>query len=89
MSLKTFIKKRPHLVWHVKDLDNLSQESVVENVLNYGDFDDIKKMFKIIGLKNTANIFKQQIKQLRNNYDPKIAHYFKLYFQKHAHTRFN
>lgn len=85
MTINTFIKKRPHLVWHIKDLDHLSEESIVENVLNYGDFPDIKKMIDILGMKKVANIFRKQIKRKRNNYDQKIKNYFKLYFDKYAH----
>ncbi len=84
MTINQFIKKRPHLVWYVKDLDKLSEESIVEHVLNYGNFDDVKKMFKILGIKKTASIFKKQIKRKRNNYTPKVANYFNLYFNKYA-----
>ncbi|NQU82480.1 MAG: hypothetical protein HQ539_00835 [Parcubacteria group bacterium] len=84
MTIQKFIKKRPYLFWSVKDLDNLSEESIVENVLNYGDFDDIRKMIKILKIQKTAKIFNKQIKQKRNNYDPKIVNYFKLYFKKYA-----
>jgi len=84
MTIKQFIKKRPYLIWHVKDLDQISEESVVENVLTYGDFDDVQKMIKILKIKKTADIFGKQIKQKRDNYDPKIKNYFKLYFEKNA-----
>jgi len=39
-SINNFIKKRPYLVWYTKNYDNLSEEAVVEAVLNYGNFDD-------------------------------------------------
>ena len=84
MTINQFIKKRPHLVWYVKDLEKLSEESIVEHVLNYGNFDDVKKMFKILGIKKTASIFKKQISQKRNNYTPQVANYFNLYFNKYA-----
>lgn len=84
MTIQRFIKKRPYLVWSVKDLDNLSEESIVEHVLNYGDFNDIKRMIKILKIKKIAKIFNKQLKQKRHNYSPKIAHYFKLYFKKYV-----
>lgn len=71
-------------MWYVKDLDNASEEAIVESVLNYGDFDDVKKMIKILTIKKTASIFNRQIQRKRNNYDPKIKNYFKLYFKKYA-----
>ncbi|KKS71725.1 MAG: hypothetical protein UV43_C0029G0007 [Parcubacteria group bacterium GW2011_GWF2_42_7] len=84
MTLKNFIKKRRDSVWYVKEPENLSQEAIVEAVLNYGDFDDVKKLFSILGVRKTAMIFRKQTQRERINYDPKIAHYFNLYFKKHA-----
>lgn len=84
MTLGNFIKKRSHLFWHIKDFDNLSQKALVETILNYGDFDDVKKMIKIIGLKKTASIFWKESKQKRCNYRPEIKNYFQFYFNKYA-----
>ena len=84
MKINDFIKKRPYLVWDTRNYENLSEEAIVENVLNYGDFNDVKKMFAILGIKKTVEIFKKQISQKRNNYRPKIKNYFNLYFKKYA-----
>lgn len=84
MTINDFIKKRPYLIWYTKDYENLSEEVIVESVLNYGDFDDIKKMFDILGIKKVTTIFNKQISQKRNNYLPKIKNYFNLYFKKYA-----
>lgn len=72
------------MVWQVKDYKDLSEEAVVEAVLNYGDFNDVKKMLSILGLKRTAAIFRKQLAPKRVNYSPPIANYFKLYFDKYA-----
>jgi len=72
------------LVWYVKDTARLSQSAVLEAVLNYGDFSDVKTLLKVIGTKKAAGIFRRQMKSRRHNYRPEIANYFKLYFQKHA-----
>ena len=84
MKINDFIKKRPYLVWGTRNYENLSEEAIVENVLNYGDIDDVKEMFSILGVKKSASIFKKQISQKRNNYRPKIKNYFNLYFKKYA-----
>ncbi len=84
MELETFIKQRKHFFWDIKNPENVSEESVVEHILNYGDFDDIRKMIQILTIEKVAHIFRKQIHQKRNNYDKKIANYFKLYFNKHA-----
>jgi len=35
-AIHAFIKKRPYLIWYVKDLGKLSEASIVEHGLNYG-----------------------------------------------------
>lgn len=84
MTIHEFIKKRPYLIWYVKDLDKVSERAIVEAVLNYGDFDDVKKMIDILGIKKVASIFRKQAKQKRCNYYPEIKNYFTLYFNKYA-----
>lgn len=88
MTIQEFIKERPHLIWYVgkENLDKLNEESIVEHVLNYGNWDDVQKMIKILGLQKTAQIFGKKSmpdKFGRQNYRPEIKHYFGLYFNKH------
>ena len=84
MTINKFIEKRPYLIWYTKNFAHLSKEAIVEAVLNYGDFDDVKKMISILGMKKTAAIFRKKSKQKRCNYDPKVKNYFQLYFKKYA-----
>ena len=87
MTIHQFIKKRPYLVWYVKDLDKLDNASIVEHVLNYGDWDDVQEMIKILGMKKTAKIFREKStpdKFGRQNYAPRAKRYFTLYFNRHA-----
>lgn len=84
MTLVSFIKSRKHLFWYIKEPSAVSLESVVEHILNYGDFKDVKLMFKIVGLKETAVIFAKQCRKKRCNYRPEIKNYFKLYFKKYV-----
>lgn len=56
--------------------------SMIEAVLNYGDWDDVLALFEIIGKKKAAEIFFKQIKNKRVNYRPKTLQYFNLYFKK-------
>ncbi len=87
MGIHEFIKKRPYLVWYVKDLNKLDEASIVEHVLNCGDWDDVQGMIKILGIKKTAKIFREKStpdKFGRQNYRPEIKHYFNLYFDKYV-----
>jgi len=88
MTINEFIKERPYLVWYVgkENLDKLNEESIVEHVLNYGNWDDVQKMIKILGLKKTAKIFREKSKPSkmgRQNYRSEIIRYFNMYFNKH------
>jgi hypothetical protein len=87
MTLKHFIKKRRYLVWYVKNPENLSKEAIVEAVLNYGNWDDVQKLFSILGIKKVAKIFRKKSKKSkmgRCNYRPEIKNYFNLYFKKYG-----
>lgn len=89
MVLKDFIKKRSHLFWYIQDTKTLSEKAIVEAVLNYGNFDDVRELISLLGIKKVAAIFRKQIHRKRVNYDPKILNYFKLYFEKYASRGFN
>ena len=71
-------------MWYIKDLNQASPESVVEHVLNYGNWQDVQQLFKILGLRQVAEIFRKQISGRRCNYQPMVKNYFKLYFDKYA-----
>jgi hypothetical protein len=88
MNIHEFIKQRPYLIWYVskENLDKLNEESIVEHVLNYGNWDDVQEMIKIIGLQKTARIFREKSipsRMGRQNYRPEIIRYFNMYFNKH------
>lgn len=82
-----FIKKRQHLIWWVKDYDQLNASAIVEATLNYGDWNDVQTLIKILGLTKVARIFREQSKPSklgRQNYSAKAKNYFTLYFKAHA-----
>lgn len=85
-DINTFIQKRPHLVWYTKNHENLSPDSVVEAVLNYGDWDDVQELTRILGMKETAAIFEKGLNQKRSNYRERTKEYFSRYFKKYAHA---
>ncbi|MBI2436450.1 MAG: hypothetical protein HYV41_01750 [Candidatus Magasanikbacteria bacterium] len=87
MTMHEFIKERPYLIWWVKNYDKLSAESIVEATLNYGDWDDVQILIKILGIKKVARIFREKSKPSkmgRQNYFPEVKNYFSLYFNKYA-----
>lgn len=85
-AIHDFIVARKHLVWYVKDHRALSEESIVEATLNYGNWDDVQKVISILGIERVAAIFRKQMVtgRQKGNYHPKTRHYFSLYFTRHA-----
>lgn len=86
-DLKKFIRDNAWLWWYVRDdkKENLSHESVVEFVLNFGDEKMCKRLFEILGTKYAAKIFyKQTAAGRRINYFPSVANFFNLYFKRNA-----
>jgi hypothetical protein len=83
-QLRKFMKARKYLVWYVKNPQDSPVELIVESTLNYGDWDDVQKLIKIIGIKKMAEIFHRQIGRQRTNYRPEVSNYFKLYFNKYV-----
>lgn len=80
--VQDIIRKKPYLAWYVKNVENLSDESVLEHVLNYGNWDDVQTFIKIKGLESTKNLFNKALKKRRSNYPDNIKHYFSLYFNR-------
>jgi len=82
--MEKFVRQRPYLFWSTNNYQALSAPAVLEQTLNYGDFSDARTLFRLLGLKRARAIFRKQLKSKRNNYQPAVAHYFTLYFQKYA-----
>jgi hypothetical protein len=88
-ELKALIRKNAHLFWYTKDSEkeNLPLPVVVEFFLNYGDEGDVKNLFEIVGIKNIATVFQEQLQvseRVANNYLAITKNYFSLYFKKYA-----
>ncbi|MBI3261330.1 hypothetical protein HYZ64_03115 [Candidatus Berkelbacteria bacterium] len=84
MTLREFVQSRAYLFWSVKDLSLLSDEAIVEQLLNYGDFDDVQTLCSLMGVQKVARIFTQQSQRRRTNYSPALKQFFRLYFQQYA-----
>ena len=84
MSIESFLQNKKPLFWYVKDIHRLSDNAIIEGVLNYGDWQDVQDMIEVFGIQKISDIFTQDIQKSRNNYRPEIVNYFQLYFQKYA-----
>lgn len=80
MLVNTIIINKPYLAWYIKDPKNLSEESVLEHVLNYGNWEDVQQFISLKGIQETAAIFHRSFQNKRTNYQPSIRAYFTRYF---------
>ncbi len=88
-ALKALIRKNAYLFWYSKDSEkeNLPLPVVLEFFINYAKLEDIKELFQIVGIKNAAKVFFEQIatsERVANNYIPEFRNYFTMYFNKYA-----
>ena len=81
--LRLFFKK-PYLAWYVKDVKNISIESMLEHIFNYGDWEDYLKAEEALGINNTRSIFDNLKNKARSNLRIKTINYFEKYYQKYA-----
>ena len=85
-ALYAFISARRHLIWYVKDLRALNPESVVEHTLNYGDWEDVQELIRIMSAAEVARIFRKQMVtgRQKGNYKKLARNFFTLYFNQHV-----
>jgi len=88
-ELKHFLIKHKNLFWYTPEdkLFNISESFLVETILNYGDMDAVKMLFKIMGVENVAKIFFNDInisERRKNNYHELTLNYFSLLFNRYA-----
>lgn len=86
MTRTNLIKKYRSLFWYLdkSKLDNMSDEVLVEFILNYGSWKAFCDLIKTLGLPKVAGIFKTQKAKKRTNLLPEIIYFFNLFFKKNA-----
>ena len=85
-TLKDFIHENAVLFWYSPEdkAETVSDELLVESILNYGDMDMVRKLFEIMGLQQTATVFRGMTGRKQMNYFPVIWNFFNLYFNRYA-----
>ena len=82
--IQDLLSRKPYLAWSVRDKKSLSEESALEQILNFGDWQDYLKAEKELGIQKVKAIFKGLKNKKRTNLRPKTINYFNLYFDRHA-----
>lgn len=86
MTRAEFIEKNKHLFWYVKKeaIPNISNEVLVEFVFNYGTWQDVKDLVKILGFDELKRIYEGITDRKIGNYFPETLNYLGLIVEKHA-----
>ena len=89
-EIRQFIREHSNLFWYIPDdkKEGISNEFLVETILNYGDINSIIQLFNLLGINKVANIFFDSIalsNRRKGNYHELTVNYFTLVFRKYAH----
>lgn len=90
-KLKAFLEENKHLFWYTDKtkLSTLSDDVIVEFVLNYGNYKAVKDLLVIMGVNSVAEVFYNNVAPGRRvNYFQPVIHFFDLYFKRHASGNF-
>lgn len=90
-----FITENESLFWYIRKdkLQQISDEVLVEFILNYGDEKNVKDLFDLLGIEKVAEIFynhthkENPIAHRRNNYLKLVKNFFDLYFKNNGAYR--
>ena len=74
------------LFWYSPEdkAETVSDELLVETILNYGDMEAVRELFKVMGTLQAATIFRGMTGRKQLNYFPEIWNFFNLYFNRYA-----
>ncbi|MFY8188429.1 MAG: hypothetical protein ACOVLC_10780 [Flavobacterium sp.] len=74
MTRAEFIEKNKHLFWYIKKeaIPNISNEVLVEFIFNYGTWDDVKELIKIIGFQELKRVYETITDRQAGNYLPEM-----------------
>ena len=83
-QLINLFKNKPYLAWDLKNKETLSEESMLEHILNYGNWEDYLLAEKVFGIEKAKTIFNTLKNKRRVNLRDKTIDYYDKYFQKYA-----
>lgn len=88
-EIKALIRKYRHLFWYIPEdkKEEIDHEVLVEFILNYGDMDAVKDLFRTLGVKESARVFFNSVNKSsrrKQNYNELTLNFFSLYFSKNV-----
>jgi hypothetical protein len=88
-EIKQFIHQHSNLFWYTPEdkKEDISNEFLVETILNYGDKEAVLQLFHVMGINEVAEIFFNSINRSsrrKGNYHEITVNYFTLVFKRYA-----
>ncbi len=85
-EIKDFIHRHRSLFWYTPEdkKEEVSEEFLVETILNYGDLQSVRELINLMGIENIANTFFNAKGRKKLNYYPEIYNFFSLFFNKYV-----
>lgn len=65
--LRTFIQNRKYIFWYVSDIEHLSKDAILEWIIQYGDWNDLKEIYNLLGKKDFVDTYKNIVHKKRVN----------------------
>lgn len=86
MTRAEFIEKNKHLFWYIKKeaIPKIGNEVLVEFIFNYGTWDDVRELVRIIGFDELKRVYEGIDERKAGNYHPEILNYLGLIVEKYA-----
>jgi hypothetical protein len=74
MTREKFIEKHTPLFWYIKPnkIKDISNDVLVEFIFNYGTWEDVKNLIKIIGYPELTRVYENITDRKIGNYIPEM-----------------
>ncbi|MCA9372016.1 hypothetical protein KC726_03905 [Candidatus Woesebacteria bacterium] len=79
-KLIKILSEDPTLIWYTNAKDSVSDESIFEHVLNYGNWEQVQEVIRTLGKEATVELYHKLTSKPRCNIRHRTKHYFDLYF---------
>lgn len=86
MTREQLIEKNKSLFWYTPETakQDISDDLLVERILNDGTLDDYRDLIATLGGERVAQVFYGATGRQIDNYYPEIRHFFSIVLQKYA-----
>ena len=88
-EVKEFIRQHSSLFWFIPEdkKEEISEDVLVEFILNYVDLEAVKGLFSLYGIKKVGDIFLNSInvsERRKSNYNELTLNFFSILFNRYA-----